>query len=160
MEDKEIIQPEISEKPELLDEQQVRSESEPEVTDTREAIEVLKKFTDEEDDDDMELSLRSILGGDILQSRFIMKQVLFIMFCVFLMLLYTGNRYASQQDAITIDSLRTRLQEVKYNVMTQSSVLMNASRQSNVERRLRTTKDSVLETPITPPYLIRKDSIE
>lgn len=159
MEDKDIIQNEESTSPELMDEQAVAASQE--VSDKREAIEALKKYTDEDDDDDMgEISLRAILGGDILQSRFIMKQVLFIMFCVLLMLLYTGNRYSSQQDAITIDSLRTRLLEVKYNVMTQSSVLMNKMRQSNVERELRHTKDSVLQTSITPPYLIRKDSVE
>lgn len=128
--------------------------------DEREAIEALKKFTEEGDDDEVdEISLRSILGGDILQSRFIRNQIFFIMFCVLLTLLYTGNRYSSQQDAITIDSLRTELQKVKYNVLTQSSELMNVSRQSNVELRLRQTKDSVLEIPITPPYLIPSDSV-
>ena len=160
MEENDNIQnPELTD-PELEEELKEQEEEAKEKADEQEAIEVLKKYTDEEDEDDMgELSLRAVLGGDILQSRFILKQVMFIMFCVVLTLFYTGNRYASQQDAITIDSLRTKLQEVKYNVLTQSSELMNISRQSNVERRLRETKDSVLETPITPPYLIREDSI-
>lgn len=131
-----------------------------EVKDEQKAIETLKKFASEEEDDDVDISLRAILGGDILQSKFLMKQVLFIMFCVMLMLLYTGNRYASQQDSIVIDSLRTRLQEVKYNVLTQSSVMMNTLRQSNLERKLKEGPDSTLETPITPPFLIGKDSIE
>lgn len=160
MEEKDIkqnIEPQESE----LEEAKINAENaEKENSDEREAIEVLKKFTNEDDDDMGEISLRSILGGDILQSRFILKQVFFIMFCVFLMLVYTGNRYQCQQDAITIDSLRNELQKVKYNVLTQSSVLMNTTRQSNVERRLKQTKDSVLETPITPPFLISKDSVK
>ncbi|MBR2153109.1 MAG: hypothetical protein IJ901_00615 [Bacteroidaceae bacterium] len=127
-------------------------------TEAEEAVEAIKKFTNEEDDNDMgELSLRSVLGGDVLGSKFFLKQVVFVMFCVVLMLLYTGNRYASQQDAILIDSLRQDLQNVKYNVMTQSSELMNLTRQSNVEKMLRTTKDSVLQNPVTPPFLIRRD---
>ena len=126
------------------------------VLEQKEAVEALKKFT-EEDDDMGEVSLKSVLGGDILGSKFFLKQVMFVMFCVLLMLIYTGNRYASQQDAILIDSLRGALQDVKYNVMTQSSELMNLTRQSNVERMLRTTKDSVLQNPVTPPYLIRKN---
>ena len=126
------------------------------VLEQKEAVEKLKKFT-EEDEDMGEVSLKSILGGDILGSKFFLKQVIFVMFCVLLMLIYTGNRYASQQDAILIDSLRGALQDVKYNVMTQSSELMNLTRQSNVERMLRTTKDSVLQNPITPPYLIRNN---
>ena len=71
------------------------------------------------------------------------------------MLVYTYNRYQSQQDIITIDNLKTELQEVKYNVLTQSSELMNLSRQSNVEKYLKATNDSMLKNPTTPPYLIR-----
>jgi hypothetical protein len=77
---------------------------------------------------------------------------------VLLMIIYTGNRYDSQQDTILIDSLRGRLQEVKYNVLTQSSELMNLTRQSNVEKSLRGTPDSLLHNSITPPFLIRKQN--
>lgn len=122
-------------------------------TEDQEAIEAIKKFTDE--DDMGEISIKSILGGDFLMSKLVMKQVLFVMFCVLLMIVYTGNRYSSQQDAILIDSLRSHLQDVKYNVLTQSSELMNLTRQSSVEKALRSTKDSILHNPITPPYLIR-----
>jgi len=127
-----------------------------EIVEPDEGVEAIKKFTNE-DDDMGEISLKSILGGDILGSKFFLKQVMFVIFCVVLMLVYTGNRYGSQQDAIYIDSLRTMLQEVKYNVMSQSSELMNLTRQSNVEKMLKETKDSVLQNPITPPYLITKD---
>lgn len=89
-------------------------------------------------------------------SKFMVKQIMFVMFCVLLMILYTGNRYDSQQDAILIDSLRGRLQEVKYNVLTQSSELMNLTRQSNVEKALRATSDSLLHNSITPPFLIKR----
>ncbi|MCH5174968.1 MAG: hypothetical protein J1F40_03720 [Prevotellaceae bacterium] len=124
----------------------------------KEAVEAMRKFTnDDDDDDDVDFSAKSILGGDFLMSKFMMKQVVFVMFCVVLMILYTGNRYDSQQDAILIDSLRVRLQEVKYNVLTQSSELMNLTRQSNVERMLRVTGDSTLHNSITPPYLIKAD---
>lgn len=159
MKDKDEIQDVEQVEQEVAEEASGLAQAEQELKDEKEAIETLKKFTDEDDDDMGELSLRAILGGDILQSRFIMKQVMFIMFCVLLMLVYTGNRYASQQDSITVDSLRQKLQEVKYQVLTQSSELMNCSRQSNIERNLRSTKDSVLETPIIPPYLIESDSV-
>lgn len=120
--------------------------------DDAETLAAIKKFTDE--DDMGEISFKSIIGGDFLMSKFVMKQVLFVMFCVALMIIYTGNRYDSQQDAILIDSLRNHLQEVKYNVLTQSGELMNMTRQSNIERRLSETKDSMLRNPITPPFLI------
>ena len=125
-------------------------------TEEQEAIEAIRKFTDEEEDDIGEISVKSILGGDFLMSKFMIKQIMFVMFCVLLMILYTGNRYDSQQDIILIDSLRGRLQEVKYNVLTQSSELMNLTRQSNVEKSLRGTPDSLLHNSITPPFLIKK----
>ena len=121
----------------------------------QEAIEAIRKFTDEDGDESGEISVKSILGGDFLKSKFMIKQVAFVMFCVLLMLLYTGNRYDSQQDAILIDSLRNHLQDVKYNVLTQSSELMNLTRQSNVEKVLKGTKDSLLHNSITPPFLIK-----
>ena len=126
-------------------------------TEEQEAIEAIRKFTDEDEDDMGEISVKSILGGDFLMSKFMVKQIMFVMFCVALMLLYTGNRYDSQQDAILIDSLRERLQEVKYNVLTQSSELMNLTRQSNVEKVLKGTQDSLLHNSITPPFLIKMD---
>ncbi len=127
------------------------------LTEEQEAIEAIRKFTNEDDDDLGEFSVKSILGGDFLMSKFMVKQIMFVMFCVLLMILYTGNRYDSQQDAILIDSLRGRLQEVKYNVLTQSSELMNLTRQSNVEKMLKGTPDSLLHNSITPPYLIKQN---
>ena len=118
-----------------------------------EAIEAIKKYTEE---DLGKVTLGTIFGGDILQSKFFRSLVLWFIMVAMLMLVYTYNRYQSQQDIITIDNLKTELQEVKYNVLTQSSELMNLSRQSNVEKYLKATNDSMLKNPTTPPYLIRK----
>ena len=58
-----------------------------------EAIEVLKKITDEENDDEMgEISFKTIFGGDILQSRLLLKQIIWFMFVVVLMIIYTASR--------------------------------------------------------------------
>lgn len=147
MEESAMIPPES-----VGDEPQMKTEEQ----EAREAIRAIRKFTDEDDDDEFgEISVKSILGGDFLMSRFIIRQIMFVMFCVVLMILYTGNRYDSQQDVILIDSLRGRLQEVKYNVLTQSSELMNLSRQSNVEKMLVGTPDSLLHNSIIPPFLIK-----
>lgn len=128
-----------------------------EAMEAKEAMEAMRKFTDEDEDEKGEISIKSILGGDFLMSKFVIKQIMFVIFCVALMILYTANRYDSQQDAILIDSLRNHLQDVKYNVLTQSSELMNLVRQSNVEKKLRTTDDSLLRNSITPPFLIKMD---
>ncbi|MBR3454551.1 MAG: hypothetical protein IKH26_04435 [Bacteroidaceae bacterium] len=129
------------------------TELEQEEKEEAEAIEAIKKYTEE--DDLGRVTLSSIIGGDILQSKFSRSLVQWFILVAILMLIYTYNRYQSQQDIITIDNLKTELQEVKYNVLTQSSELMNLSRQSNVEKYLKATNDSMLKNPTTPPYLIR-----
>ena len=133
-------------------EQEQDLENEEEEKEEAEAIEAIKKYTEE---DLGRVTLGTIFGGDILQSKFFLSLVLWFIMVAMLMLVYTYNRYQSQQDIITIDNLKTELQEVKYNVLTQSSELMNLSRQSNVEKYLKATNDSMLKNPTTPPYLIR-----
>ena len=68
--------------------------------------EAIKRYVEDEEDEDEfgEISLKSILGGDILQSKFFVRQVIFVLFVVALMLAYTANRYNSQQEIITIDT--------------------------------------------------------
>ena len=149
----------ISAESHTVDSQELDPEKEAEVTDKAEAIEAIKKFTDE-DDDFGDFSFKSIIGGDILQSKFFMRQILWFLLVAVLAVVYTGNRYSSEHDVIVIDSLKEQLQTVKYNVLTQSSELMNLSRQSNVERMLKHSKESMLQNPVTPPYVILADSVE
>ena len=73
------------------------------------------------------------------------------------MLLYTGNRYGSLQDIITIDSLTRQLNKVHYEVLTQSSDLINLSRQSNIERKLYDMGDTMMLKNNTPPFAIVDD---
>lgn len=126
-------------------------------TEKKDAYAAIERFANDEDDEDDlgNISIRSILGGDILQSSFFLKQVVFIFFVVILMLIYTGNRYSGQQDIITIDSLKNELQNECYNVLTQKSELMNMKRQSKVEELLRSVGDTTLLSSQTPPYVIK-----
>lgn len=144
---------------ETMDESVVEQDEETtsEEQDTRDAIERFTNDEDEDEDDVGHISIRTIIGGDILQTPFFLRQVLFIFFVMVLMLIYTGNRYAGQQDLIVIDSLQTKLQEMRYSVLTQSSDLMNLTRQSKVEERLRQIGDTSLlsEQAQRPPYEIR-----
>ena len=132
-----------------------------EMQERQKAIEAIKKFTeeDEEEDEDSlgEISLKSIIGGDILQSRFMLHQVVFFMFLVVLAIIYTGNRYASQQDTLLIDSLKVELQEERNKVLTIESDLLNASRQSEIIKLLKVNGDSLLLNPTKPPVIITED---
>jgi len=161
-EENEVIEEEVKEKEtEDKEEKKERKARTKKDQHEKEIKETIEKYTDDEDlkeDKFGHVSLRSIIGGDIFQSRFFLKQIAFIFFVVILLLLYTGNRYASQQDIITIDSLELQLQEERYKVLTQSSELTNATRQSKVEEQLLEMGDTTLFSSHTPPFEIKSES--
>lgn len=129
--------------------------------DKAEAIKAIKKFANDDSGETPsevgEISWKTILGGDILQSRFVLKQVVFFMFVVVLMLFYTGNRYASQKEALLIDSLKIQLEEERNKVLTIEGDLLNLSRQSKIEDTLHHNGDSLISDPAYPPFALKDD---
>ena len=52
------------------------------------------------------MSIRSILGGDILANDFFKRQTRLLILIMILTVLYIDNRYSSQQELIKIDKLK------------------------------------------------------
>ena len=102
------------------------------------------------------MSIRSILGGDILANDFFKRQTSLLILIMILTILYIDNRYSSQQELIEIDHLKKELIDIKYDALTRSSELMEKSRQSRIEEYI-STGESPLETATNRPYLIQKD---
>ena len=102
------------------------------------------------------MSIRSILGGDILANDFLKRQTSLLILIMILTILYIDNRYTSQQELIEIDRLKKELTDIKYDALTRSSELMEKSRQSRIEEYI-STEESHLETATNRPYLIKKD---
>ena len=102
------------------------------------------------------MSIRSILGGDILANDFFKRQTRLLILIMILTILYIDNRYSSQQELIEIDRLKKELTDIKYDALTRSSELMEKSRQSRIEEYI-STEESPLETATNRPYLIQKD---
>ena len=99
-------------------------------------------------------SLRKILGGDVLSTSFMRRQVwLFLLIALFIVV-YIANRYSCQQDIIEIDALQKELKDAKYKALSSNSKLTEQSRQSNVLEMLKNNKDSTLKMPTQPPYII------
>ena len=103
-----------------------------------------------------QMSIRSILGGDILANDFFKRQTSLLILIMILTILYIDNRYTSQQELIEIDRLKKELIDIKYDALTRSSELMEKSRQSRIEEYI-STEESHLETATNRPYLIKKD---
>lgn len=102
------------------------------------------------------ISLRSILGGEILVHSFLRRQVYLLILIVILTILYIDNRYSSQQELIEIDRLKKELTDIKYDDLTISSELTEKSRQSRIEEYI-SAEGRQLQTAATPPFLIKEE---
>lgn len=119
-----------------------------------EGITALRHLATEQDVVRNKMSLRSILGGDILTGDWLRRQGGLIFILVVLALVYIGNRYQSQQELLEINQLKEKLQDIKYDALTRSSELMERSRRSRIEEYLKETNDSMLQTATMPPFKI------
>lgn len=117
--------------------------------------EVIKEqATEDEAPQSRYFSLRKILGGDILNTTLVRRQVWLFLLIALFVVIYIANRYSCQQDIIEIDKLQKELQDAKYKALSSNSKLTEKSRESNVIELLRQTNDSTLKLPTQPPYII------
>lgn len=100
------------------------------------------------------LTLRKILGGDILNAELVRRQVWLIILVVLFIIVYVAFRYQCQQDFIAIDKLRSELRDAKYKALSSSSTLTERCRESHVLDMLKSNEDSVLHIADQPPYII------
>ena len=100
------------------------------------------------------LALKTILGGDILNTQAIRRQVWLILLITIFAILYVSNRYSCQKQQIKIDKLNTELKKSKYKTLSLSSVLTERCRESHVVEMLRSNNDSIIRTADQPPYII------
>lgn len=106
-------------------------------------------------EEESNISLKKILGGDILTTDWIKRQLGLFVLCLIFIIIYITNRYSAQQETIELEKLKIELQEIKYHALTRSSELTVKTRQSQVEDKLKQTKDSMLTSPKEPPFLIK-----
>ncbi len=99
-------------------------------------------------------TLRKILGGDILSTSTIRRQVWVFMLITLFVIIYISNRYSCQQDLIEIDRLQKELLHAKYKALSSSSQLTEKCRESHVLNQLQNNKDSLLKIANQPPYII------
>ena len=115
-------------------------------------------------EDDMPLTknitLRKILGGDILSTDIIRKQIWLILIVVLFIVVYISNRYKCQQDLILIDNLTEQLKDAKYRALSSSSDLTQKTRESKVLEKLKASSDSTLHIATQPPYIINVPNTE
>jgi hypothetical protein len=119
------------------------------------ALKQLKDSVSESDDAPSgSLSLRTILGGDLLTADMVRRQVWLCLLIALFLTIYVAFRYQCQQDMIDIAQLESQLTDAKYKALSSSSSLTERCRESHVLNKLRANKDSLLHSSSQPPYKI------
>ena len=119
------------------------------------ALQMLKNSVSEEDNNPTtQLSLKTILGGDILNAELFRRQPWLIVMVVLFIIVYVASRYQCQQDIIKIANLETELKDAKYRALSISSKLTERCRESHVLQLLKANNDSLLQVSDQPPYII------
>lgn len=97
--------------------------------------------------------LNEIFDGTVLTKGFITGNYMMIIIIIAGILFYIGNHYGVIMNLNRIDKLQTELADIKYEALTQSSLLMKESRQSKVKELVK-KKEIGLEESLTPPFEI------
>ena len=64
------------------------------------------------------MTLRKILGGDILSAVFVRRQIWLMLLVVLFTVVYVAFRYQCQQDMIKISQLEAELKDAKYRALS------------------------------------------
>ena len=64
------------------------------------ARKAFRKLTDLDEEGESGMSLRTILGGDILAGRWFRRQIAYVLLLAVLAIIYVSNRYACQREEI------------------------------------------------------------
>lgn len=130
----------------------------PQGTEEEEALSLQEIIREQATEDESPLAknftLRKILGGDILTTTTIRRQIWLFMLITFFIIIYISNRYSYQKDLIEIDKLNTELQDAKYRALSSNSQITERCRESHVLELLQNNKDSVIHIASQPPYII------
>ena len=115
---------------------------------------VIEREAKEEQDTSSPFSLSRTLGGVII-SRFVKRQMGVVLLISVFILIYISLRYMCQKKLVEIDRTETKIVDARYKATVCTSKLTEASRESNVLKRLAECGDSTLAIADEPPYLIK-----
>ena len=122
---------------------------------TKKTLRRIKENAKEEDPKfSSTMTLRTILGGDILTAQMVRRHVGIIVLIVVFAIVYVAFRYQCQQDMIAIDKMEKELLDAKYKALSSNSTLTEKCRESHVLDALKNNKDSLLHISDQPPYII------
>jgi len=103
--------------------------------------------------------LKSILGGSVLASEKVTKQLPFVFFLVFLGITLITNRYWTEKTIRKMEMVRDSLKEYKAESVIHETELMYINRPSEVAKRVVERKIDLIE-PLEPAKRIKVKKLE
>ena len=100
------------------------------------------------------LSLKKILGGDILMAAAVRKQIWLLLLVAAFLIAYIAEGYSYKKYILEIDKLTKTLEDAKYKALSSKSDLTEKTRESKVLDMLRINNDTLLHPSTFPPFLI------
>ena len=92
-----------------------------------------------------QFSFRSLIDGNVLTQRFVIRQAPFMVLVVIISLLIIANRNHAEKLVIRSNELQFEVKELRSQAITTSSELMMVSRQSRVEQLVQERKLELIE---------------
>ena len=120
-----------------------------EQADNAKAAKAIEQLAAEEDT--VDISLTTIIGGDILATRWFKRQLFFVFVLAILSVLYITNRYAYQQEKIERKKLTQELEDHRKRAIVAECNLIDFCRRKNIEANL---SDTTLRVSTEPCYYL------
>ena len=86
--------------------------------------------------DNIRKSFVHVFGGSVLTEDYFLRNMRFILVLVVVVILFISHRYTMLQGMSDVERLQQELKDVKYEALTISSSLTEASRQGEIEKRV------------------------
>lgn len=98
-------------------------------------------------------SVKELLDGSLIANEFVGRQLIFIVFLVFLAFVYIANRYHAEKIVRRNIELTKEINDLRSEAITTSSELMFISKQSEVAKLVK-ERGLELEESVEPPKKI------
>ncbi len=101
-------------------------------------------------------ALKEIIDGSLLTRDSVINQLPFILFIVVLAIIYIGNRYNAEKIIRETSTIQNEIKDLRSEAITISSELMYISKQSEVEKLIKSKNINLVESA-QPPIVIKLD---
>ncbi|MGD9931517.1 MAG: FtsL-like putative cell division protein [Mangrovibacterium sp.] len=104
-------------------------------------------------------SLKSFLGGSILASERLTRELPFVFFVVFLGILLIANRYWSEKTIRQIEAVQDSIKELRAESVTFETELMRMNRPSEIVSKVRANGLDLME-PLEPARKLKVEKLD